>query len=214
GRARLLAGDVEGAVKTYDDLRNRAPDDATRERAIFETGRARFFSGRMDDALAEYRRVIDQYPTGRYLNDALAQSIFISENRDAGDAALTEYAACLLLIERREYAEARARLSAMYETLVVAAIRDDLAWQLAELEEREGRLRQAIERFERIEEEFPGGRLAPSAAVRVADLHSTKLGNLEEGIARYEKFLIEYTESILVEEVRRKKLDAERRLGS
>ncbi len=213
-RARLLAGEAEGAMKAYDELVRIAPDDAVRERAVFETGRAHFFAGRMDEALAEYRRVIDQYPLGRYLNDALSQSIFISENRDAGDAPLAEYAACLLLIDRKELAEARSRLASMLETLAVAKIRDDLAWQLAGIEEREGRFREAVARYERLTEEFPGERLAESASVRTADLYAAELGNLREGIARYEKFLLDYPGSVLIEEVRRKKAEAERRLGS
>jgi tetratricopeptide (TPR) repeat protein len=211
--ARLLAGDPAGALHAYDELQSASSNDVVRERALFEKGSALFFAGRLDESLAALRRVIDQYPSGRYLNDALDRSIFISENRDAGDAALAEYAASLLLIERKEFPEARRRLEAMLNTLVVAKIRDDLIWQLAMIDEGEGRYRPAIERLETLIEEFPGGRLSQSAEIRIADLYSTKLGDLPEGIARYEKFLVDHPGSVLVEEARRKLREAEKGRG-
>ncbi|RPJ49231.1 MAG: hypothetical protein EHM19_00865, partial [Candidatus Latescibacterota bacterium] len=212
-RARLLAGDAEGAALAYEELRANAPNDAVRERAIFEKGTALFYGGHHDEALAELRRVVDQYPLGRYLNDALSRSIFISENRDAGDAALTEYAASDLLAERKRYSEARGRFEAMLGTLVLAGLRDDLMWSLARIDEGEGRYRPAIERLEELIEEFPEGRLAQQARLRIADLTCDKIGDLASGIALYEKFLVDFPESVLIEEARRKIREAEKRRG-
>lgn len=207
-RARLITGDFEGARREYETIHDAAGDDGTRERAIYGVGRSLFFAGRMDDALAEYRRVVDQYPTGFFLNDAIDQSIFISEHRDAGDGALREFADCLLRVERKDYEGARKKLESLLETLAVAKLRDELVWELGRIAEEEGRYRQAVDIYERLVAEFPEERLAHSASVRVADLYCTRLGDVPRGLARYERFLVDYPASILGDEARRMKREA------
>ncbi|MFH1277941.1 MAG: tetratricopeptide repeat protein [Candidatus Eisenbacteria bacterium] len=213
-RGRLITGDFEGARTEYQSIHDTAEDDDTRERAIFAVGRSLFFAGDMDGALAEYRRVVDQYPAGFYLNDAIDQSIFISGHRDAGDGALREYADCLLRIDRKDFDGGRKKVESLLETLTVSHLRDELTWQLGRIAEEEGLYRQAVEVYERLVAEFPGERLAHVASVRVADLYCTRLGDIPRGLARYDKFLVDHPTSILADEARRKKREAQSEHGS
>ena len=208
-RAHRLSGGFEGALAEYEALERLGGTDEIRERAVFENGATLFAAGDVDGALAEYRRVIDLYPVGSYLNDAIEASIFISEHRDAGDEPLEAYAECLLLMENRRYDEARSRMEKMLGALLLSNLRDDLFWQLARVEEEEGRARDAIRILEDLIEEFPQSRLARRARMRIGDILVERLGDLPAGVAQYERFLVDYPNSILAEEVRRKRAKAE-----
>ncbi|NNE10126.1 MAG: tetratricopeptide repeat protein [Gemmatimonadetes bacterium] len=208
-RAYLLDTETERAVREYQAIETEAADDLMRERAIYLRGEAQYYAGDIDGALASYREVIDRFPTGDYVNDALEQSIFLSEHRDAGDIPLREYATCLLMIDRHEFREARARLEELFSSLLVSKLRDDFAWQLAVIEEEEGRYESAIEQLQSIVTDFAGERLAQAAHVKIGDLYGNNLQNLPQAIAQYESFLLEHPGSILSDEVRRKKREAE-----
>lgn len=208
--ALLLAGRIEDSGAECDRIFADATKDAVRERALFGKGEAFFYAGKFDEALAEYRRVIDQFPAGLYLNDAISRSIFVSGHRDAGDGALQEYTAALLMVMRRDFQGARGKLDEMLDALVLSKLRDEMVFQVARIEEEEGRFREAVKSYDRLVEEFPGERLAHEASVRAADIWCTRIGDLQKGIERYEKFLVDYPTSILADEARRKKREAER----
>jgi len=208
-RAYLVAGRLEEASQEHEAIYASADDDAVRERAIFGKATVLFYSGDPDGALAEYRRIVDQFPHGRYLNDALSQSIFISENRDAGDGPLQEFAQILLLLERKAYDKGRAKIEELLDALVVAEIRDDLVWQLGRIEEEEGRYRKAIEVFEGLARDFPESRLAERARIHIGDIYSFRLGDIPSGIEQYNAFLVNYPQSVFSEEVKRKKREVE-----
>ncbi|MBN1825131.1 MAG: tetratricopeptide repeat protein [Candidatus Eisenbacteria bacterium] len=209
--AHRLSGGFAGALAEYEALERLGGSDEIRERAIFEKGRTLFLSGDFEGALVEYRRVIDLYPLGAYLNDAIEASIFIGDNRDAGDGPLRAYAECLLLMENRRYEEARTRIEEMLGTLLLSNLRDELTWQLARIEEEEGRYRDAIRILEELIGEYPEARLAHRARMRIGDILAERLGDLTAGVAQYERFLVDYPNSILAEEVRRKRAKAEGR---
>lgn len=208
-RAHLLDAELARAIQEYQAIEAEAADDLTRERAIYLRGEAQFYGGDIDGALASYREVIDRFTMGDYVNDALEQSIFLSEHRDAGDIPLREYATCLLMIDRHQYREARTRLDELLSSLLLSKLRDDFAWQLAVIEEEEGRYDLAIQRLQTIVTEFPTERLAHAAHVRIGDLYGKNLHNLPQAIAQYESFLLTHPGSILSDEVRRKKREAE-----
>ncbi len=212
--AHIIAGDFEGADAMYDRIESEATDNDTRERAIFGQGQADYYQGNFDDALEDYRRIIDQYPTGRYLNNVLEQSIFLSEHRDVGDAPLKVYTDCLLMIERREYRQVRTTIAEMIEALILSNLRNDFMWQLALIEEDEGNYGEAIAGLDLMIDEYPMDHLSMLAAVKAADIFCDQLHDLPAGIARYETFLVEHPGSILVNEVLRKKIEREKQNGS
>ncbi len=213
-RAHIVSGDFDAAAEEYKAIEENAADDDTRERAIFGQGEADFHAGRIDDALADYRRVIDQYPAGRYLNDALERSIFLSEHRDVGDAPLKVYADCVLQVDRKEYDAARAKIAEMVDGLILSNLRNDFMWLLVRIEEEEGRYAAAVAAIDSMIDEYPMERLSEEADVKAADLLCGPLHNLEAGIARYEAFLVNHPKSILTGEVLRKKREAKRRYES
>lgn len=210
GRAHIVAGEYDKAAEVFTRIEEEAKDDDVRERAIYGQGQSRYYKGGIDDALADYRRIIDQYPTGRYLNDALEQSIFLTDHRDVGDAPLKVYTDCLLRIERHEYREARGTITEMIEALILSNLRNDFMWQLASIEEEEGNFPEAITQLDLMIDDYPMERLSREAEVKAADLLCNRLHDLPAGIARYEAFLVEHPESILADEVLRKKREAEK----
>lgn len=213
-RAFRVAGRFDESTALYQNLEKTAQNDETRERAIYGGGMCLVFAGNVGDALTEYRRIIDQYPMGNFLNDALEQSIFLSDHRDAGDGALREYTECLRLIERHRFGEARGKADSLLESIAVSNLRDDLVWQLAVIDEEEGHYREANTVLEGLIAEFPEARLAHRARMKIGDILCRRLGDLPAGIAQYEKFLIDYPASILTEEVLRKRREAESERGS
>ncbi len=209
-RAYMVAGRLADAAAEYEKIEQEAPDDGMRERAIYGKGQAHYFAGDFDAALEDYRLIIDSYAQGRYINDALEQSIFISEHRDAGDGPLQEFGAALLLIKRHEFPAARAKLNELLEILVISKLRDEFIWEITRIDEAEGRFGQAISGLERVLQEFPEERLAAASRMRIGDLYCERLHDLTTGIEQYETFLIDYPNSILSDEVRRKKREAEK----
>lgn len=86
----LHQGEFAAAGETLADLAREAARAEIREQATFERAEALFYQGQAAEAEAAYYEVVDQFPSGRWVNDALARVLLLGEH-GAEPAALAAY---------------------------------------------------------------------------------------------------------------------------
>lgn len=117
----LHQGDLDRARGIYAAIQTRSFPEPTRERALYEEGRALFYQAQFDSANARFKRVAQEFPRGEHVNDALEQSILIHTNPGSPEL-MSRHAAGALAIRTGRASEAIVDL----EKLVVDAKSDPI----------------------------------------------------------------------------------------
>ncbi|SYZ74651.1 exported hypothetical protein [Candidatus Zixiibacteriota bacterium] len=95
--AKLLVveGKLDSAQAAFTALQNDRMRPENREIIDYNLALILFYRRQYDDANTAFRKVMAQYPRGYYLNDALINSLLISENSGTAGGALDLYAGAL-----------------------------------------------------------------------------------------------------------------------
>ncbi|MBM3316317.1 MAG: tetratricopeptide repeat protein [Candidatus Eisenbacteria bacterium] len=90
----LRQREFAAARETLEPLIRTAARAEIREQAAFELAETLLFEGRLSDAEQAYYALADEFPSGQWVNDALARVLLLGEHGSAG-AALSAYAGVL-----------------------------------------------------------------------------------------------------------------------
>jgi tetratricopeptide (TPR) repeat protein len=194
-------GDREAARGIYRAVRARDFSDGTRERALFEEGRAAFYEGHAAEADSLFKQVPQQFPKGLHVNDALELSILVNTNKGS-DASLASYAAALLDLRRRDAAGAVTKL----ETLVAAsdgeAIEDDALLLLGRAHREAGHPDRALAALKLAVGRAQVADLAAAARLLRAQILGNEKKDRAAALAEYEELLVSYPETLSADRAR------------
>jgi len=208
--ARFLAaecliglGRLEDAARELDEVDPEAlePDQ---EEILFQRGEVLFLAGRFEDALTGYRGVVERFPEGSLVNDAISRMLLIGENRVGGEDALRLYAAALYLERLERWPEAWAVIDSLVETFPDGPLADDALLARAEIALRSDQPGPALETLDRLLGEHPESRHAPRAVLMKGDIRLEHLDDPAVARQDYEMLLMDYPESPLLEDARRR----------
>ncbi|MFQ5649471.1 MAG: tetratricopeptide repeat protein [bacterium] len=226
-QAYFRIGDCYAAKGTFDLARvwyQRAASltragSPLRDQADYKIAYLYFVMGEYDKALESLNKVTEklgQPDTEQdFVNDALELIFLIEENRGAAEAALQAYGEAQKLKLQRNYAEAITSLKHVLATYPSAGVVDETLMELAELEHQRENYVAAIDYFALLLQEHSESVYNALAQKRIAEIYEGRLGDLQKAYEAYEKVLIEYPNSLYVEEVRmRLRTLHERRLNN
>ncbi|MFQ5823331.1 MAG: tetratricopeptide repeat protein [bacterium] len=139
-----------------------------------------------------------------YENDALELNFLIEENQLASSEALKTYAQAQRMKLQRQYSEAIKKLQGILEIFPNAGIIDETLVDLGELENIRGNYTSAIGYLQGLLKGEPESVYNALAQKRIGEIYEQGLGDFQKAQQAYEQVLINYPQSVYLEEVRQK----------
>jgi tetratricopeptide (TPR) repeat protein len=194
--------DLGKAREEYIRLVKGSPDQY-RDRILFCIAELDYFEGQFDSATVLLQR-ISSNAANDLTNDALQLLYFIQENKGAGQAALTEFAAADLLVRQRKYSEALARFQSVALHYPGTSLVDDATMRSGEMNLLLGRVEDALVVFRKVAIDMPTSILRDQAQMRIGEVYENRLKNKQKAIEAYEEILANFPTSLFVEEARKR----------
>lgn len=197
----LVQGDVDMARDSLSKFRDDRLLTNYAEFIDFRLAMIDFFAGEFDAADMQFRKIMEAYPRGFYLNDALIHSLIIRESQLGFEEVLGEYAEAGLFEYRQMIDSAIGRLRGVIERgetpLVGTAI-----YRLAEIFIGRADTAAALALVERIAGDYPEDYFLPYCLKIKADIFGIREDRREEAADIYKTLLEKYGHYPFVGEVR------------
>jgi tetratricopeptide (TPR) repeat protein len=194
--------DLRRAGDEYSRLLNAAPAQY-RDRALFRLAELNYYQAKLDSATSLLQRISTNV-NDDLTNDALELLYFVQENRPAGDKALTDFASADLLMRQRKYSEALALFQAVTVRYSTTSLVDDALMRIGELQLMLNHTDDALTVFHTVANDMPTSILRDRAQMRIGELYENKLKNKQKAIEAYEQVLVNFPNSLFVEEARKR----------
>ncbi|TKJ41714.1 hypothetical protein CEE37_03870 [candidate division LCP-89 bacterium B3_LCP] len=212
GEVLLLIGDTYIAERKLDKARETYLATAQeqgkgyveiRSRALVNAAKVDFYLNENDQAIEKLKKATMQSPSGILTNDALYM-LQLLRNGETDTTGLQLIAQAEL--ERRLTNTTKAE--SLYTAAAQSAKSHDIIlrslWNLAEIQREDGEYLSALEVLESSASRFPKSLEAPRILLEMGDIYQNNLLDTEAALEKYEKILIDYPQSLLVEEARRR----------
>ena len=177
--------------------------DQYRDRILFRLAELDYFEGQFDSATVLLQR-ISSNAANDLTNDALQLLYFVQENKGAGQAALTEFAAADLLVRQRKYSEALAHFQSVALHYPGTSLVDDATMRSGEMNLLLNRVEDALVVFRKVAIDMPTSILRDQAQMRIGEVYENRLKNKQKAIEAYEEILANFPTSLFVEEARKR----------
>ena len=159
------------------------------------------FAGYFEEAIAEYKKVLEASVSDPVSNDALARIILIQSNSDYAYVPLHNYVKALHANLNGKTDAAMEKSQKTIEEYPKALIVDDLWLLLGEIHQRTQGPAQAIAAYQQVvASESPS---AAEALVKVAGIYHDQLNQPEQAHKTYTALIRDYPESVIVDYARR-----------
>ncbi len=194
--------DLRRATDEYNRLLNAAPAQY-RDRALFQLAELSYYEAKFDSATSLLQSIATNV-NDDLTNDALQLLYFIQENRPAGDKALTDFASADLLMRQHKNAEALVLFQEVTVRYGTTSLVDDAMMRIGELQVTLNHVGDALEAFRKVADDMPTSILRDRAQMRVGELYENELKNKQKAIEAYEQVLVNFPNSLYVEEARKR----------
>ncbi len=198
----LITGDPDEASKILERMSGQRAPSKVREEALYRGAEIMFLRGDFEEAVKRSETLIQTFPEGLFVNDALKLAVFVEENGEP-EEALTLFAQARLRRRQRKFGEAETLLNRIAKTFPTAQVRDDAVFLSSTLSMDEGDYPEAMARCRALIERIPDSPLSPEARQRIARIYDEFLNEPEQALTEYERVLTDYPESLLDADVRR-----------
>ena len=159
------------------------------------------FAGYFEEAIAEYKKVLEASVSDPVSNDALARIILIQSNSDYAYVPLHNYVKALHANLNGKTDAAMEKSQKTIEEYPKALIVDDLWLLLGEIHQRTQAPAQAIAAYQQVvASESPS---AAEALAKVAGIYHDQLNQPEQAHKTYTALIRDYPESVIVDYARR-----------
>ncbi len=201
-------GNLQAAKNRYESiLKMKRVNDSVSEKVIFRVSLLNFWEQKFDESLAKLDEIINNetiifdHRKGFFVNDALELSMLINENIDKKDV-LDRYAKSMLLIEQKKYEEALKILNKIADTSPQAPLIENVLLKIGEIQKKIGQYEEAINVYRQIIKDYPDALNRDIAQKQIGDIYCWQLNNKKRAIEEYELVLINYPQSLLLEDIR------------
>lgn len=205
GDIYILYGDVWEAVLLYEQVNKDERDSPLGEEARFRSARLSYYNGDFEWAQAQLL-VLKGATSELIANDALSLSIFIIDNLglDTTTEAMQMYAEAELLVIQNKHQEALDELDAILKKFPQHALSDDVLFLKAGIAVKMKKYIDAEKYLLTLLNTFDKDILGDNATFMLAELYETKLQNAEKAKEYYEKIVLDYSDSVLLTEARKR----------
>lgn len=202
----LIIGERWEATLLYSQVDKDFKEDELGEMARYKNARLSYFAG--DFQWAQEQFDILKSATSRLIsNDAIDLSVFIIDNlnQDTTGASLLQYAAAELKLFQNKYDSALYILSEIpFSDPEIRFLEDDVWYLQAKIFQQQLRVDEALEKYKLILEKHPEEIRADNALWEMAKIYDDQLNNSEKAKELYEKLFIDFSNSILAVEARKR----------
>jgi tetratricopeptide (TPR) repeat protein len=203
GDCLVIKGDAEGARAAYSRLAHGRGPEQIREEAAFKLAELLFLEGRIDETREALDGLVESYPQGLTVNDALMLSMLIMEASDGPQEALRSFAEAAFLDRQRRYQAALEAFRLLEGRFPDSPLQDDVRMRTALIRERLGRHQEALTDLQALIDRYPQSRLCAPALRRIGEIYQHKMKDLPAARQAYERLLTDYPEYLFLNEVRR-----------
>jgi len=207
GECYLALGDLDLARRWFQRVEPQArANRRISDRVKYKLAYLHFLAAEYEQSLALLKDITASMDGAAadqvFVNDALELAFFIEENVKSAEGALKLFSEAKKAQHQRNDTLAREKLASILDTYPDAEIADDVLLELAELENRRQNYLAAIGYLQRLLEKHPESIHNALAQKRVADIYADGLGDVASAAQAFERILIDYPESLYVEEAR------------
>ena len=205
GDIYLLNGEPWESTLLYSQVEKDFKEDPLGHEAKLRNAKLYYYKGEF--ALAQEQLDVLKLATTREIsNDAIQMSVFITENSglDSTTDALKDYSAIELLIFQRNYVDALTACADLLKHYPHHDLTDDVYWLEATILRKTGKPNEALEALQKISTGYAEDLLGDDALYTEAQIYEFDLKNPEKAMQLYQDFLVKYTNSVYVVEVRKR----------
>lgn len=212
GEAALLIGDsylaqrkLERARDTYLDVAQGkyGAEQDIRSRALVNAAQMDIYLGDTKKAVERLDEASKQNPNGLLTNDAL-DMLDMLRNDATDSVGLATLARADLEAKLGNNAEAESLYATTAEKSRVGDLAERSLLKLAELQRKTGLAAKAMETLEEALNRFPESLNAPEILLTIGETYEKDLEDPKLAVPVYERILVEYPQSLQVEEARRR----------
>jgi len=205
GDIYLLNGEPWESTLLYSQVEKDFKEDPLGHEAKLRNAKLYYYKGEF--VLAQEQLDVLKLATTREIsNDAIQMSVFITENSglDSTTDALKDYSAIELLIFQRNYAEALTACNDMLKNYSHHELTDDVYWLQATILRKTGKPTDALDVLKKISAGYAVDLLGDDALFTTAQIYDYDLKDPAKAMQAYQDFLVQYTNSVYVVEVRKR----------
>ncbi|MBI4530864.1 MAG: tetratricopeptide repeat protein [Candidatus Latescibacteria bacterium] len=214
GTSWLSKGDIKRARNAYTIVSAWAAWDTAvaevAEEAMFRIAEIDYMTGEIDSARTKFNALVERFPKGKLVNDALEMILFLEEGSLLAKEDLKMIGQAELSKRQGRIDDALARLDTLASHSPLA---DRVLFVKSRIERQAGRYEGAIATLNRMIATHGESRLRPEATYRIAQIYEVNLGESHKAIRVYEGLIIDYPQSLYADEARIRIRALKRRLA-
>lgn len=201
----VMQGDVWEATLIYFQVDKSERDSPVGEMARYKNARLSYYKGEFEWAQAQLK-ILKGSTSELISNDAIRLSVFITDNLglDTSSDAMIHYANAELLELQNKDVEAIGELDYVQERYPGHELSDDILYSKAQIEVDNGNFSKAAELLEKLLEAHKEDLLGDNATFLLAELYERHLGNKDKAMDLYKQILLDYKDSVLTVEARKR----------
>ncbi len=201
----LMEGERWESTLLYGQVDKAFPEGQLGHEARFRNARLSYFSSDFEWAQEQFD--ILKSSTSRLIaNDAIDMSVFIMDNLnlDTTSVPLAMYAAAELLSFQRKFAAANGKLDSLGKRFPEHGLIDDILFMRGDIEQQQARYAEAVVYYQQVVTDYPEDIRADNALFRWAEITEKYLNDPASAKTLYERLFLEYDNSILAVEARKR----------
>jgi|SRR6056297_364777 len=201
----LMDGKKWDATLLYSQVDKAMPEAAVGEKARYKNAMLSYFTG--DFEWAQSQLDILKAATSRVIsNDAIDRSVFIMDhlNLDTTSKSLSLFAQAELLIFQNQFEQAEQKMDSVNLLFPEHTLAEEILYAKSKIQRKNLNFEAARDLLEEITIKHPEGLKADNALFEWAELEELQFDRPEKAKELYEKLFLDYTNSTLAEEARKR----------
>lgn len=201
----LMQGEIWEATLLYSQVDKAFKEDLLGHEARFRNARLSYYAGDFQWAQTQFD-ILKSSTSKLIANDALDLSVFIMDNMalDTTDAPLKLYADADMLVFQNQFDGAFAKLDTLVEAYPGHSLADDVLYLKAKVFIKKREYERAAELLQQIIANHSEEIRADNALFMLAELYELQLGQADKAQELYETLFLDYSNSVLAVEARKR----------
>ena len=201
----LIKGEIWEATLLYSQVDKAFKEDILGHEARFRNAKLSYYNGDFQWAQAQFD-VLKASTSKLIANDALDLSVFILDNLglDTTAVPLQMYSQADLLVFQNRFKEAFVKLDSIADQFPDHSLDDDMLYLKSKIHAKKRDFQSQAKMLQTIVDTYPEGIRADNALYELAELYENQLEDIEKAKELYEKLFIEYSNSTLAIEARKR----------
>ena len=202
----LIKGEIWEASLLYSQVDKEFKEGELGELARFKNGQLYYYNGDFEWAQTIFD-ILKPATSKKISNDAIELSVFISETIGEDStmvAPLKSFSRAELLLRQNKYSESLALLDSINFLYPDNNLEDDIWYVKAHIFKNQKKIDLAVDMYNKILKKYPDELKADNALFELAEIYENILGDRKKAMQLYEKLFLDYPNSTLAVEARKK----------